>query len=141
LLALVVSAGCTRDSATHALQTEGVSRIATANSTLQELNEKFAINLNPLNEIQSASERARGFDWSKLNEEQRRQSMEKLLAHVKNVERIVEISRQPGMRLLGNEDSLKKSSDAAWLFYRSGEKFLSKAKTHSPVDAPLPVSQ
>jgi hypothetical protein len=139
VLALLIFAGCTPSTArkeAEALRSDGAKRIATANAALKELNDAYSINLNPLSETQPASERAVAYDWSKLKAEQRREVKAKLLAHNSNVSRILEITRDKDVLLVGDETGLKRSGEAAWQYYLSLEKFekhlvLSKRRTHS----------
>jgi len=124
---LILLAGCTPHKEAETLKNEGLKRIASANSTIKELNESFAINLNPLNETTTAAERAGTYDWSKMTEAQRRKVKAKLLAHNENVTRILEITRDKDVMLVGDSTALKRSGEAAWQYYLSLEKF---AKRH-----------
>jgi hypothetical protein len=110
----------------EALKNEGNHRILQAEKTKKELNRRYGINLTPLQETVPASVRAREFDWSHFSPAQRRVILKRLFDHVANVGRIFEICEHEGIRINGGAGNLRKSSDAAWLFYLSGKDFQSK---------------
>jgi hypothetical protein len=110
----------------EALKNEGNRRIIQAEQSKKELNQRYGINLTPLQETVPASVRAREFDWSKFSAGQRRVILKKLFAHVANVGRIFEICEHEGIRMDGGAGNLRKSSDTAWLFYLSAKDFQSK---------------
>jgi len=90
------------------------------------LNARYGITLTPLFETVPASTRAREFDWSKFTPAKRQLILKKLFAHTSTIERIFEMARADGMRMDGGAGDLKKSGDAAWLFYLSGKDYQSK---------------
>ena|SRR5665213_2372150 len=130
LFTLTTSCGKTADQKeADQLKAEGLSRISTANSAMKDLNEKYGINLSPLTETNTATTRAKAYDWAKPTAAQRKEIRTKLFNYVNNVTRVQEIGNHKNMQLLGGGDSLKSSSDAAWAFYLAAEAYEKSLKS------------
>ena len=105
---------------------EANAMIIQSENLKKELNRRYGITLTPLFETIPASTRAKEFDWSKFSVSQRKTILKKLFTHTNMITRIFEIARAEGLRMDGGAGDLKKSGDAAWLFYLSGKEFQGK---------------